>query len=93
MPNVVQAWLELIGTPERAKKLLEGTNWRECPTQRMFGDAHSQRIYANPRYTEALDAWDAGLVLRRDILQWAGYVSTGAYRGPRYFYQVITLPP
>jgi hypothetical protein len=90
-PNVVQAWLELIGTPERAKQLLEEPNWRECPSRQLFGAELSHRLYANPRYTSALDAWDTGMVTRRDILQWAAYVAGGTYHGPRFFYQVVYM--
>lgn len=84
-PNVVQAWLELIGTPERAKKLQEAytRNWSDCPSRALFG-GHGFQVYTNPRYTAALDAWDTGRVTRRDILQWAAHVASGTYRGRVY---------
>lgn len=93
-PNVIQAWLELIGTPARAEALLAAANsaWLGCPSEILFGERGSQVAYANPRYRAALDAWDTGLVTRRDILGWAKYVSTGAYKGPRFVYMRIPVP-
>jgi hypothetical protein len=92
-PNVVQAWLELIGTPQRANVLLGAANspWPECPSQVLLGERVSQTAYANPRYRPALDAWDTGLVTRRDVLGWAKYVASGAYKGPYFFYTYIPL--
>lgn len=85
MPNIVQAWLELIGTSERAAALQASmaAGWHDCPSKALYGN-HSYELYANPRYTRALDAWDTGMVTRRDILQWAGHVASGAYHGPWY---------
>jgi hypothetical protein len=94
-PNVVQAWLEMIGTVERAQRLqaaFAGT-WTGCPSAAMFGQAGSEILYANPRYRAALDSWDTGLTTRRDIMCWAEHVASGAYKGPAYFRMVIPLPP
>jgi hypothetical protein len=85
MPNIVQAWLELIGTPDRAARLQAAmaNGWHECPSRALYGN-HAYNLYVNPRYTRALDAWDTGLVTRRDVLQWAAHVASGTYRGPVY---------
>lgn len=93
-PNVIQAWLELIGTPARANTLLGAANsaWTGCPSEILFGERGSQCAYANPRYRAALDAWDTGLVTRRDVLGWAKYVATGNYKGPRFVYMTIPVP-
>lgn len=86
MPNVVQAWLELIGTPERAEKLRAAyaANWLGCPSRALFGADGSTALYVDPRYTAALDAWDTGMVTRRDVLQWAAHIARGEYAGPVY---------
>lgn len=86
MPNIVLAWLELIGTPERAARLLEAP-WSCCPSEALFDAAESARIYTNPRYRSALDAWDTGHVVRRDILVWAEHVRSGKYSGPVYLFR------
>lgn len=90
-PNIVQAWLELIGTPQRAAKLLDSP-WSCCPSEALFDAYESSRIYANPRYRPALDAWDTGRVIRRDILIWAEHVRSGHYKGPHYFVNYIRVP-
>ena len=93
-PNVIQQWLEIIGTPQRAARLLEAANsvWLGCPSELLFGERGSQVAYANPRYRAALDAWDTGLVTRRDILGWAKYIAAGNYKGPRFVYMSIPVP-
>lgn len=87
-PNVVQLWLELIGTPERARTLLEAyliePVWRGCPSAALFGTAGSEKLYASRRYRPALDAWDTGQVTRRDVIAWAAHVKAGSYAGPAY---------
>jgi hypothetical protein len=91
-PNIVQAWLELIGTPGRAAKLLDAP-WSRCPSEALFDAYESSRIYANPRYRPALDAWDTGRVVRRDIIAWCEYVRTGRYKGPRFFISYLDIKP
>lgn len=73
-PNIVVLWLEIIGSPDRAQKLLTET-WTSCPSVLLEGQEGSYRLYANPRYRPALDAWDTGMVTRRDILCWAEHLS------------------
>lgn len=77
MSNVVALWLELIDSPDRALRLLAAYNgptaWRGCPSAALYSQEESYRLYANPRFRPALDAWDTGLVTRRDILCWAKY--------------------
>ena len=78
MLNVVALWLEIIGTPERAARLLasyETAPWPGCPSVLLDGQAGSDSLYANPRYRPALDAWDTGYVTRRDVLCWAAHVA------------------
>ena len=76
--NVVQIWLTIIGTPERAQRLLSEP-WSSCPSVLLEGQEGSYQMYTDPLYRPALDAWDTGMVTRRDILCWAEYIS-GAQR-------------
>jgi hypothetical protein len=81
--NVVQAWLELIAGSDPA--LLLDKPWSSCPSEALYGPAGSQKLYANPRYREALDSWDVGhTTKRRDIMEWARLVRSGKYTGPAY---------
>lgn len=89
-PNIVQAWLELIGTPERASRLLDH-KWTCCPSEALFDAYESSRIYAMPRYRPALDAWDTGRVVRRDIIAWAEYIRSGKYSGPHFFISYLSV--
>lgn len=79
MPNVVQLWLEIIGTPERAKRLL--TQWQGDPAVVLLGARGAELAYANPLYRPALDSWDCGLTTRRDLQIWAAHVASGKYKG------------
>lgn len=81
MPNVVESWLELIAS--NPSKLLD-IPWSTCPSEALFGAEGSQRLYANPRYRAALDSWDVGGTIRRDILAWAEWCRAGKYTGPSY---------
>lgn len=105
--NRWSAWLYLIGTPARAKKLLRllpriaepqldihGESLQSltysvmepaiCPTRIMFGEHESHRLYANPELRPALDAWDTGLITKRDIFTLCNHVASGKYRGAVY---------
>jgi hypothetical protein len=82
--NLVSLWLELIGTAERAERLLGSPAASGCPSALLFGTEHSHKLYADPRYRPALDAWDTGRVTRRDMLAWAEYIKAGSYAGPVY---------
>lgn len=82
--NTVQTWLGLIGTPQRARKLRArvdtlaspvldeafGPEPKQCPTTVLYGAALSQRLYADPKYRPALDAWDTGQVTPSDLRRW-----------------------
>jgi hypothetical protein len=81
MPNIVAAWLEMIGTQERAKRLLG--NWTGDPAVVVLGQASADRAYAYAPYRAALDAWDVGRVDRRDLVIWAKHIISGKYKGPR----------
>ena len=80
--NVVQLWLDIIGTAERAQRLLSEP-WASCPSVLLEGQEGSYRLYANPKYRPALDAWDTGMVTRRDILCWAEHIVKAAGASPR----------
>lgn len=82
MPNLVEQWLELIAGADPAKLLDQP--WSCCPSEALYGPAGSQRIYANPRYRAALDSWDCGTTVRRDVTAWAEYVRAGKYQGITY---------
>jgi hypothetical protein len=76
MINVIALWLELIGTPERANKLLQ--SWQGDPAVVLLGQRGAELAYANPRYRPALDSWDCGLTTRRDLMIWANHIATAA---------------
>jgi hypothetical protein len=94
--NVIQTWLYLIGTPERAKKLrlrvdglssppldeAFGQEPAQCPTTILFGANISRRLYADPMIRLALDAWDMGTVSKGDLRRWCVEIEKGRYKGP-----------
>jgi len=96
--NAIATWLYLIGTPERALKLRGrverlapppfdpyfGVEAAQCPTTVLFGLAQSQRLYADPRFRPALDAWDTGEVVAADIRRLCLCIEKGQYDGPVY---------
>lgn len=55
-----------------------------CPTQILYGQSESRRLYADARYRPALDAWDTAVITRRDILALCTYIARGKYHGPAY---------
>lgn len=94
--NVVQTWLFLIGTPERARKLrlrvdglvrppLDesfGPEPVQCPTTVLFGAEVSRKLYALSRHARAaMDAWDMGEVSKADIRRWCSIIEKGEYKG------------
>lgn len=82
--NHIQVWMELIATPENAKKLRArldrlappvldpsfGPEPAQCPTTVLYGSAKSNELYTNPRYQRALDMWDTGEITARDLKVW-----------------------
>lgn len=96
--NVIQTWLYLIGTPERARKLrlrvdglisppldeLFGPEPNQCPTSVILGAESSRKLYANPNTRPALDAWDTGSVSKADIRRWCMEIEKDRYNGPVY---------
>lgn len=80
MINIVQRWLELIGTPTRAALLLKP--WSGDPAIVLLGSRGAERAYASPYYRPALDSWDCGLTTRRDLTIWARHIADGKYDGP-----------
>jgi hypothetical protein len=96
--NVISTWLYLIGNAERARKLrmrvdglvnppldeLFGIEPPQCPTTVIFGAAVSRSLYADPRYRNALDSWDQGLVSKQDIRRYCLAIEKGQYHGPIY---------
>lgn len=104
--NIVQTWLFLIGTPERARKLRArvdnlkepeldpefGPEPKQCPTTVLFGASISRDLYLNDKIRPALDAWDTGAVSADDIRRWCSYIERGEYDGPisPYFSSVPT---
>ena len=119
-PNIYAAWLELIGTPQRAATLLHQlwkldgithrgncrglVNKRRCsncnsvlrskdlwhakppigPAAVIYGIEAAQRIYAIPRYTDALDAWDMQLLTKQDIRNLCNWILDNYYDGRTY---------
>ena len=79
--NIVQLWLLMlkdgkdIGTLSRTRILYE-SNPRTpiCPTVTLFTQEGSDRLYADPKWRPALDAWDVGKVNSYDIARWAKYI-------------------
>src|SRR6267142_4244604 len=99
--NNVKAWLALIGTPERAKKLrarLDGLSSpkeldpnfglepSQCPTTVLFGAETSRKLYTDSDYRPALDAWDTQEVSKGDLRRYCLWIERGLYSGP-IFYQ------
>lgn len=88
MQNVIQTWLFLIGTPERARKLRArvdtlssppydenfGQEPPQCPTTVLFGAEISRKLYASPYYRPALDAWDTGEVSKSDLRRYCLHI-------------------
>jgi len=93
--NIVQSWLQLIGTPERAKKLRArldslkspeldpafGVEPPQCPTTVLFGAEASRRLYSDPEYRPALDAWDTEEVSKGDLRRYCLWIERGDYTG------------
>lgn len=77
--NVVQLWLEMMGPPERAARLLQP--WEGDPAIVLLGQRGAEKAYASPHFRPALDAWDTHLVTRRDVVLWAKHVVTTAAIG------------
>lgn len=98
--NIVQTWLYLIGTPERARKLRArvdtlkapeldeafGPEAKQCPTTVLFGAETSRSLYADSKIRPALDAWDTEAVTADDIRRWCMYIEMGQYSGPISYY-------
>lgn len=89
--NVIQTWLKLIGTPERARKLRArvdglisppldpniGPEPPQCPTTVLFGAETSRKLYSDPEYRKALDAWDTGEVSPSDLRRYCQWIEKG----------------
>ena len=98
--NVIETWLYLIGTVERARKLRArvdglsspplddnfGPEPPQCPTTVLFGSSRSRQLYADPRTRPALDAWDNGTVSKGDLRRWCLEIEKGRYTGATYEY-------
>lgn len=91
MTNVIQLWLELIGTPERAQKLLQP--WQGDPAVVLLGQRGAEKAYADPHFRPALEAWDIGIsVTRRDLAIWANYIVTGGADLAKQRRRIAKLP-
>jgi hypothetical protein len=89
--NNIQIWLQLINTPEQAKKLRArldslrpppldvnfGPEPNQCPTTVLFGATKSKQLYADPEIRPALDAWDTGEITARDLRVWCLWIEQG----------------
>lgn len=94
--NIVAAWLYMIGTPERARKLrlrldglkpppldpMFGPEPKQCPLTVIYGAEVSRKAYADPRLRSALDAWDTEYVTPADLRRWCVEIERGRYNGP-----------
>lgn len=93
MYNYVAAWLFMIGTPERARKLrarldglksppldpMFGPEPKQCPLTVLYGAQGSRDAYADPKLRPALDAWDTGYVSVADLHRWCLEIERGNY--------------
>lgn len=85
MVNIVQTWLDLIGTAENATRLklrlekglrkpdldpLFGPEPLPCPLSLLYGSRFSRSAYADPNLRPALDAWDTGEITPSDMRKW-----------------------
>lgn len=89
--NLVSLWLNLIGTPERARKLRArldnlsspeldpsfGPEPAQCPTTVLFGAEVSRKLYTDPDFRPALDAWDSGEVSKGDLRRYCLWIEKG----------------
>lgn len=96
--NIVAAWLYMIGTPERARRLrarvdglkppqldpLFGPEPPQCPLTVMFGAEVSRKAYLDAKLRPALDAWDSGYTTAADLRRWCYEIEHGRYRGPHF---------
>lgn len=97
--NIVKAWLSLIGTPDRARKLRGrldsltspsldkafGPEPAQCPTTVLFGAEVSRKLYADPDFRSALDAWDTGEVSKSDLRRYCLCIEKSQYTGPIFY--------
>ncbi len=98
--NNVKSWLQLIGTPERAKKLRArldslsspkdldpnfGPEPFQCPTTVLFGAETSRKLYTDSGYRPALDAWDTQEVSKGDLRRYCLWIERGEYTGPIFY--------
>lgn len=91
MYNHVKAWIEIIGTPENARKLRArldrlvpppldknyGPEPKQCPSTVLYGAAKSNQLYLDPKYQQALDMWDNGEITSRDLKIWCLAIEKG----------------
>lgn len=104
--NIIAAWLYMIGTPERARRLrarLEGLKSppldpafgpepKQCPLTVLYGAEVSRQAYANPKLQPALDAWDTEYVTVADLRRWCLEIERGKYTGPVFSPVVRRVP-
>ena len=93
--NIVAAWLYMVGTPERARKLrarldglkpppldpLFGPEPRQCPLTVIYGAETSRIASLTAGLRPALDAWDSGYVTTADLRRWCLEIERGRYSG------------
>lgn len=106
MTNNIYKWLTLIGTPERARKLRArvdtlssppldenfGPEPAQCPTTVLFGAEVSRRLYADPYYRPALDAWDTGEVSKSDLRRYCLAVERECCIAPTFDPSQLSYP-
>jgi hypothetical protein len=99
MTNIVGIWLKLIGLPERARKLrarldslaspeldkLFGPEPPQSPETVLYGAETSRKLYIDPDYRPALDAWDMGSVSKSDLRRYCRWIELGRYTGPIFY--------
>lgn len=82
-PNNVLIWLDLLAKAPKSKLdtviAIYSTRPQtpNCPSAVLYGQAESDRLYTDPYYRPALDAWDVGKITAYDIVRWSKELRDG----------------
>src|SRR5258706_5035266 len=76
----------MIRRPPRSTLFPYTTLFRsQCPTTVLFGAETSRRLYSDPDYRPALDAWDTGEVSKADLRRYCQWVEKGSYDSVTFY--------